>query len=1283
MSMLPWAKKDGNGNGTSIDRCDGFRLAGYIAKKPVGRSFGSVKTRYLVLLRPEGYQSMNGCLKYYADEDAFASMGTPLGSVTLDHTSAYTVLGKQLAVRTFDRRRNRQTSLLFVVEDPDSPSVEEWYQELTASASSTSDRSILPHARNLSADEGHGSSESSEYGNAHDGFTSPSMDATTHIEMKDMDGSGDDDTGAVSFAAPHETQREKDSVAAEATDVDSVVMKPTNRRFKRASQSVMTAIRMRRQQKTMAAFSIEDTKLEGHHSSAGAAHGGRSYYRRTSSKAARRRRVPLKCEMLSIIARRMLVKNGALPAHSMWWQSLRFRLDILTAARRGDLTHLKGMLWSMHRGVAPLDEECLRHVMKSDVPNCLRAAVRFSRKEVIEYLLDEEGVDVNVENDFNSTPIFFIAVNGESQTEYEMESTSKVEILHLLVSRGADVMHRNMWGQTMLYWLATHPDEEWAISIIKILTKPFVRPRGSSLDESDVDNRPDLISGEGGEEVMEEPLVDPRTERDLWNGTPLHYAALFGRLKTVMYLEQISVGYEQEEHYPCESDESETRFVPVREQFLKSIDTYTQNFASLLPGDPTTTVRNWRRQKLLPYAKNLSPLGVAILYNEIGTAKFLSGDGANIRCRRRQSLFHRSNLDLRLLAKTMPHMLEQVLDGFVIDRVVEGGFENLSVDLMYLMGCPNVPVRHIPLAVFLRADWNPIWEHEVTQLVVDVKWSQFGIERFWREAIPYLTLVTFTLGLAFSRRSDEPVWRWLAVINSMMLLVKEEGREFLNEGFARYFSSIWNVCSLSCYVLIISILPLDLVYGYGENHSEYVNGTRKLCLTPAVFFLTIRLLEFLQILPTTNKFISMIGLMLSDISQWSIIFILFETTFALSFYVLLGDLGVGFDSLLESLVTTFAMTLGDFDLPFVDDPDEYRRNAMAITLFVILTFIVVIAYVNLLIAMMSTSYELIDKQARVEAVKSLARALIKWETVLTLKQRKHHWKWIKPPHDPKADEGMQRHLTHSVLPAWIGMPYEKMFGGWIDREMTCFRDHVRVLNTLDMSRYQAEQDEHQKNQRSSVLPWQSKDGKENQRVESTNQSHILFGVGRHSSVSVEGAPREPNTSPVPTRDSVQQSTGVGVSDAHPRSSVAFRDGSVVVSGGGNADTNMVNQNYFGGDQAQDSASVEAKLDHLTSQLAVLTAALATLAGEEPFKTASGTGTTRRADGSSEAGAPSNRETPSGEENEEEKAKKDGIADSLHRQVTGAIHRRAAKMRSHESISGTGHQEPRGAKKGGA
>ena len=89
-----------------------------------------------------------------------------------------------------------------------------------------------------------------------------------------------------------------------------------------------------------------------------------------------------------------------------------------------------------------------------------------------------------------------------------------------------------------------------------------------------------------------------------------------------------------------------------------------------------------------------------------------------------------------------------------------------------------------------------------------------------------------------------------------------------------------------------------------------------------MFRVMIRFLMFWPPLPSAPKFISMIGLMLRDISQWSIIFILLEIAFALSFNVLLGDLGVGFDSPLESLVSTFAMTLGDFDMPFVEDPEE-------------------------------------------------------------------------------------------------------------------------------------------------------------------------------------------------------------------------------------------------------------------------------------------------------------------------------------------------------------------------
>ena len=110
------------------------------------------------------------------------------------------------------------------------------------------------------------------------------------------------------------------------------------------------------------------------------------------------------------------------------------------------------------------------------------------------------------------------------------------------------------------------------------------------------------------------------------------------------------------------------------------------------------------------------------------------------------------------------------------------------------------------------------------------------------------------------------------------------------------------------------------------------------------------------------------------------------------------------------------MTLGDFRLPIVDDDqDAADRNTLAVILFIILTFIVVITYINLLVAMMATSYTKIDARANVEASKSLGAALYRWESTFKAGARHRNWCWIIPPVD-KAFVGMQRHLTRTVIP---------------------------------------------------------------------------------------------------------------------------------------------------------------------------------------------------------------------------------------------------------------------------
>ena len=185
----------------------------------------------------------------------------------------------------------------------------------------------------------------------------------------------------------------------------------------------------------------------------------------------------------------------------------------------------------------------------------------------------------------------------------------------------------------------------------------------------------------------------------------------------------------------------------------------------------------------------------------------------------------------------------------------------------------------------------------------------------------------------------------------------------------------------------------------------------------------------------------------------------------------------------------------------------------------------------------------------------------------------------------------------------------------------------------------------------------------------------MNGVRPSSSPSVrqstDRAPTEVTTTEVATDGA-----------AHPRSSVAFRDGSVVVSGGGGGDNGSdfdVDLDYFGagggGGEGGDNGngSVEAKLDQLTSQLADVTAALKALTeggGSGVLSPAtsqlseaemSGASSQQPVEGAEEATGAADGGHGGGPK------ESDG---ALHRQVTGAIHRQAAKMRKSMS-SGRG------------
>ena len=151
--------------------------------------------------------------------------------------------------------------------------------------------------------------------------------------------------------------------------------------------------------------------------------------------------------------------------------------------------------------------------------------------------------------------------------------------------------------------------------------------------------------------------------------------------------------------------------------------------------------------------------------------------------------------------------------------------------------------------------------------------------------------------------------------------------------------------------------------------------------------------------------------------------------FALGFFVLLKnfDTDKRFDHVWSSFMYTFIFATGEIDLPFIVgdvDDEEAHQNWMEVIcniLLICLVFAVTICYMNVLIAMMSQSYEKITETATVEAIQNIAKALIRYEGTMSTQERKHY----NAMFDCKCTEGRKYlKIGLSLIPqhshnAWI------------------------------------------------------------------------------------------------------------------------------------------------------------------------------------------------------------------------------------------------------------------------
>ncbi|GLE06884.1 hypothetical protein PINS_up016553 [Pythium insidiosum] len=353
---------------------------------------------------------------------------------------------------------------------------------------------------------------------------------------------------------------------------------------------------------------------------------------------------------------------------------------------------------------------------------------------------------------------------------------------------------------------------------------------------------------------------------------------------------------------------------------------------------------------------------------------------------------------------TSPVFAGPILDQFALDVKTKYLSETHVhfKSLKQLYGEPNVGVDETLLALVVQGDHGRhLIGHRVIKYILRQKWKTFAKKHFRREfAIFILLLLSFYIPtVAADYRPlniDSPVdivltaSRAVAVACALFLLLSVELAECIGATPRKYLSSFWNWVNLVSYVGVLASAIIDAV-----NSLEPARNGVIAVLHVALW---INLLQFLQVSSGSGHLVAMMRRMIKDVYSFMVLYAVFLLGYSGAFYVLLRG-SAGYDSFINAFITVFLMLFGALDYSVFSDKNEnlstwswFVANALLLSHLVA----VVVMLLNILIAMMATTYEDVRDADSAEALLIRARAIVRIEKSLSSEERRRHFLSLIP-----------------------------------------------------------------------------------------------------------------------------------------------------------------------------------------------------------------------------------------------------------------------------------------------
>ncbi|EGD81237.1 Nudt9 protein [Salpingoeca rosetta] len=262
---------------------------------------------------------------------------------------------------------------------------------------------------------------------------------------------------------------------------------------------------------------------------------------------------------------------------------------------------------------------------------------------------------------------------------------------------------------------------------------------------------------------------------------------------------------------------------------------------------------------------------------------------------------------------------------------------------------------------------------------VQLRWVTYGRTLFFFEGVQYLVSLCLLVFLSLTMTtfgtppSGSHYRAVIATISLTSLAALNEVKQLLRSR-SRYFSNIWNWLDMARAALTLSFCILHL---QGDTQARTL-------LAYAVIVQWLRLLYFLLPFDSTGPLIIMILEILKDTYVFLIVLVTVVLGASNSLFVLLhhSSSGVastssfasadGFSDVALALFTSANMLLfGDYDQTLFDDSSD---GISARVIFVAVMFVTLVILLNLLIAILSDSYERVQDRSAMEL--TLAKAQI-------------------------------------------------------------------------------------------------------------------------------------------------------------------------------------------------------------------------------------------------------------------------------------------------------------------